>query len=401
MPLAALVNGKKQIGMDIPLDEWKIMQEQHRKGTLSIRMIGCNQPGHMVRKKGLQFFRHAPNSIPCDCERGETEHHLRLKYQIYHLCKSYGWEADTEFNSPDGSWRADVLSWKNDRKVAFEIQWSPILLDELKNRDQKYSKKSIESYWLLRKLPNDWHLGYMEKYGDLTLAEIDEIEHTKELKRENAIFQSHKLKQEIRFFTYHKIMMREFSHELDIPMWVLTILTEDYSYILKNGENDINCDIEKRKLDKEKIQSFRIFVNQLGSLKAGLKYYQKRIKKCNLFFEVYSNYINEETMNEIKLIRDDIESLGNEISLLELDLRKYIIPSDAEILEMSTRKDKILSLNRTFVGTLEKYEWIMQDNENYKRFKRLEAEKKRIRKYEILEPVSLQEEIQTQLSKFC
>lgn len=400
MPLSALVNGKKCIGMDIPLDEWKEMQVKHRKGNLPILMIGCNQPGHMVRKNGLQFFRHAPNSLSCDCERGETQEHLRLKYQIYELCKSYGWEADPEFTSPDGSWRADVLSWKNDRKVAFEIQWSPISLDTLKDRDRKYTNNAIESYWLLRNLPYNWQLGCIEKYGDLTSEDFRDLEHTKELRRENAIFHLHKFKQEIRFFIYHKIMIREFFPELDLPMWVLTILTQDYSSYLKNGENEINLDIEKRKLDLEKIKSFKVFVEQFPSIKKGLRYYQQRLDKCDSFFKVFSNYLSQEMKNEIIRTHDEFDSLESEIKLFELDLRNYIVPSDLEILEMDIRKDKILKLNRAFFGTLEKYEWMMKDNENYKRSKRLEAENKRRDKLETTSPLPPQKNSQMELSGF-
>ena len=370
MPLSALVDGEKCIGMDIPLDEWKILQKKHRNNCLPIRMIGCNQPGHMVRKNGLQFFRHAPNSMLCNCERGESLQHLRLKYQIYNLFKSHGWEVDVEFYSPDGPMRADVLAWQKDRKIAIEVQWSPISLDSIQDRDKKYTNIGIESYWLLQNLPNNWHFGCKEKYHDLTPTDFYDLEKNQEIDRENTIFQSDKFVKEIRFFTYYGIMIRELSPSIDIPIWIMAILTRDYYERLASGERKIDNYIERKK-------SFVEFVEQLKSIKRMLPFNQKRLEKCNSFFRLYSNYLDSWTINEIKKIQGFFKDFANELELFDVDLRNQISLDYSNFENFEGRKDKIITFNYLFIQNLERYEWVMMDNENYKRLKKLEASKKK------------------------
>ncbi len=113
-------------------------------------MACCGAKGHLRTSKiGLKHFYHANKSDECGGVP-ESLDHMKLKYLIYQICKSEGWEVQPEYQSPSGDWRADVFAMKDDRKIVFEIQLSIISLDELKQRESKYSRDGIESYWILK-----------------------------------------------------------------------------------------------------------------------------------------------------------------------------------------------------------------------------------------------------------
>lgn len=117
-------------------------------------MICCNSPGHLrTSKNKLQFFYHKIKPESCSWAPASVEHE-EMKNAIYTICKSEGWEADVEYPSPDNSpenkWIADVFAIKNNRKVVFEVQFSQISQSVLNERELKYTKSGVESYWLLK-----------------------------------------------------------------------------------------------------------------------------------------------------------------------------------------------------------------------------------------------------------
>ncbi len=149
IPLSAIISGERVIGPDLPDEEWNELKAQHRLG-LAITMPCCGMSGHpRTSKCGLKHFYHARKSKEC---RGKPEslEHLRLKNQIYQICKSEGWKAQPEYQSPTGDWRADVYATRGNRCVVFEVQLSQIRQEELQERESKYARDGIESYWLLR-----------------------------------------------------------------------------------------------------------------------------------------------------------------------------------------------------------------------------------------------------------
>lgn len=147
VPLTAVVDKETIIGPDLSEEEWKDLAVRHRKG-LPVTMGCCGAPGHLrISKYGTRHFYHA---VDAGCNyTEESKEHLEIKYQIYRICQSEGWETCVEFPAPDRTWISDVYAQRDGRKIAFEIQISTLSPDELERRDQKYRAKGIESYWLL------------------------------------------------------------------------------------------------------------------------------------------------------------------------------------------------------------------------------------------------------------
>lgn len=146
MPLKAIIDGETITGPDLSPEEWAELKLRHKKG-LSVRMCCCGAPGHMRTRKGTQHFYHAVDTgCPHD---NESKEHLEIKYRIYRICQAEHWETSVEFPSADRTWISDVFAQKDGRKIAFEIQLSPISSADLLSRDTKYRDERIESYWLL------------------------------------------------------------------------------------------------------------------------------------------------------------------------------------------------------------------------------------------------------------
>lgn len=161
MPLRAIVDKKTLTGPDLSIDEWKDLQVRHKRG-LPVLMPCCGSPGHLrTSKAGTQHFYHAADA---GCRYAEeSPEHLAIKEQIYRACRSENWETTVEFPAPDRRWIADVYAVRDDRRVVFEIQISPIPLAELEERDRRYRADGIESYWLLEKFlgrSKDFASGY-------------------------------------------------------------------------------------------------------------------------------------------------------------------------------------------------------------------------------------------------
>jgi len=122
----------------------------------------CHKPGFLRKTKGTQHFYHKAKHDMCSW-KDESPEHERLKYMIYKICKSEGWDVQTEYRSELGDWIADVLAGKDDRVIVFEVQLSKITLTDLEERDKKYRKRKIESYWILNKFLNQPEIDYFDE----------------------------------------------------------------------------------------------------------------------------------------------------------------------------------------------------------------------------------------------
>lgn len=92
--------------------------------------------------------------------QGETPEHLKAKADIVHACRRAGYEAATE--APGADWRADVLAARGKTKIAFEVQWSFLNLDECLIRQERYARDGVRGCWFFRRPPpalqRDTHL---------------------------------------------------------------------------------------------------------------------------------------------------------------------------------------------------------------------------------------------------
>ncbi len=149
MPLRAVIDGRTVMGPDLSREEWDRLARRHRSG-LAIAMPCCGAPGHPRRSRsGTQHFYHA---VRTGCQYAdESAEHLAIKERVYRACRSRGWEAYTEFPAPGCSSIPDVFAEKDGRMIAFEIQISSLSPDLLEERDRKYRRAGIESWWLIEK----------------------------------------------------------------------------------------------------------------------------------------------------------------------------------------------------------------------------------------------------------
>lgn len=82
---------------------------------------------------------------------GETFYHLKAKADIARACEHAGYSATTEMAGE--GWRADVLATRGEARIAFEVQWSFLRLEECEYRQQRYEQAGIRACWFFRNPP--------------------------------------------------------------------------------------------------------------------------------------------------------------------------------------------------------------------------------------------------------
>ena len=152
MPMTSVVDGEV---VDLTEDD-EVMWERLRLPIgcrPAIRCSGCDSVTHAKASKlGFRFFAHNRKQPTCP-SNGEGPEHRRLKRVLAtHLRAVGGWDAIVEAGPQPGDtgrWRADVLAVGPDRRrVAFEIQFSPLTVEEGVARSERYSADGIETVWV-------------------------------------------------------------------------------------------------------------------------------------------------------------------------------------------------------------------------------------------------------------
>ncbi|OEJ22512.1 competence protein CoiA family protein [Streptomyces subrutilus] len=112
-----------------------------------------------VSKYGVRFFCHDPGRPPsCELSNESWEHHM-LKLEMAGAIRAAGWFATLEVPAEDGSWRADVMAASPDgtQRMAWEAQLSPITLDDIQARTDRYLDEGVRVYWVSpHKRPPRW-----------------------------------------------------------------------------------------------------------------------------------------------------------------------------------------------------------------------------------------------------
>jgi len=277
MPLSAIINGERIIGPDLSDDEWSELKLQSKKGQ-PIIMTCCGLSGHMRKSKnGLKHFYHAHKSEECGGEP-ESKDHLKLKYLIYQICKSEGWWVQPEYQSTSGDWRADIYTAKDDKKLVFEVQLSIIDLDELKQREKKYRRDGIESYWILKDylkihpyddpktVVNGDSCIFVESYineGDFSLE------------REQLFLLKHGIRA-IGINLEHHYLYTSDIIAIDISDWVKSTLRGDYENELKKFEITYKKKVELKEMAKPELD--KLFA--IGQRRFEYEDAMKRIYAC-------------------------------------------------------------------------------------------------------------------------
>ena len=369
MPLSAIINGDRVIGPDLNDEEWKDLKLRHKNGLDVI--MACGAKGHLrISKNGLKHFYHAKNSETCGCEP-ESIDHLKLKNQIYQICKSEGWTAQPEYQSPSGDWRADVFATKDERNVVFEIQFSIIALDELKQRENKYHRDGIESYWILKDFlkifPYDDSKVLSNRNSGVFLDTfINEAEFA--LNRESLFLVQHG----IRTIGLNLDNCYLYTSEIlgiDISEWVKSTLKGDYEKTLKNFE--INY---KKKLDLKKLAKPEL--NKLSDFGARRFQYEESIKKIYAIFknnkwedrpslqqEIRDMYLTFDTFKKAwgkifsprnGFVWKDYMQIGREEPILNLISENQIISLRNQLVNLEGEERKFLSIFNVVKEVVEK-----------------------------------------------
>ncbi len=154
MPLRGLINEKDVIASFLSANEWAELRTAVRNHRIEVLLPCCQNTAHLrTSKLGTNHFVHNRKN---NCSWGpETIEHLKAKMDIAIACRAAGYEVSTEALGPD--WRADVLAIKGSVKVAFEIQWSRLTLEETEKRQHQYRRDGIRCCWFFRSPPKEWN----------------------------------------------------------------------------------------------------------------------------------------------------------------------------------------------------------------------------------------------------
>ncbi|MFE1546549.1 competence protein CoiA family protein [Streptomyces sp. NPDC058718] len=129
--------------------EWSQVHKVHPRVLLTCP--DCSWGLHpKVSRYGVRFFCHdrdRPES--CELLNESWEHHM-LKLEMTGAIRAAGWFAALEVPAEDGSWRADVMASSADgsQRMAWEAQLSPITVDDIAARTERYAAEGIRVCWV-------------------------------------------------------------------------------------------------------------------------------------------------------------------------------------------------------------------------------------------------------------
>lgn len=153
MPLRAYIDNEEIISIDQDEKQWDDLKKRLKSKESVLTLPCCRQIGFLrTSTKGLKHFVHAKSGNACDW-KPETPEHLLAKIQIIEACKENGWKAVPEFS--ETNWRADVLAIQNDKRIAFEVQWSKQTFEDTKFRQERYKESNVRGCWFFRTAPKE------------------------------------------------------------------------------------------------------------------------------------------------------------------------------------------------------------------------------------------------------
>ena len=124
-----------------------------KNGNSILTLPCCNQEGFLRKSsRGLKHFVHLKSRNTCDWQP-ESPEHLMAKIEIVEACKENGWVAIPEYS--DSNWIADVLAIKDEKKIAFEVQWSRQSFEVTKFRQDRYKESKVRGCWFFRTAPKE------------------------------------------------------------------------------------------------------------------------------------------------------------------------------------------------------------------------------------------------------
>lgn len=109
----------------------------------------CGKPALLVKGDiRAHHFRHEPDHVHCDQERGETEAHRDCKVQIYNALLGTEAAESVELERRIGQNIADVFAIINGFSVAIEVQRSILSVQSIRQRTLQYHQAGVFVLWL-------------------------------------------------------------------------------------------------------------------------------------------------------------------------------------------------------------------------------------------------------------
>lgn len=151
MPLTAAFEGKEVVSCLSSDEEWERMVKATHQDRKALLLGYSNLPCFpRTSSRGLRHFVLYPGQRPPGGTAPETPEHLRIKALIVHAASELGWEARAEVPAPGGSWVADTLLVKGNRRIVIEVQWSRQSPEEYQRCQRRYEDHGIQCVWLHR-----------------------------------------------------------------------------------------------------------------------------------------------------------------------------------------------------------------------------------------------------------
>jgi len=164
MPLRAYIDNEEIISINLSDEYWNDLKKRIKSKDSLLTLPCCKQKGFLrTSSKGLKHFVHAKSVNTCDW-KPESIEHLKAKIEIIKACEENGWKSIPEFS--ETNWRADVLATKNEKKIAFEVQWSKQTYEETKFRQDRYKESNVRGCWFFRTAPKE-----LRNYDDSLIAD--------------------------------------------------------------------------------------------------------------------------------------------------------------------------------------------------------------------------------------
>lgn len=318
MPLKAIIEGKTVIGPDLSTEDWTNLKMRHKNG-LPVKMGCCGAPGHLRKsKKGTQHFYHAVDS-GCNFEH-ESKEHLEIKNLIYQVCKSENWETFVEFPASDRTWISDVYATKEDKKIVFEIQISPLSPEILEDRDTKYRQEGIEPYWLLEKI-SERSKGFESKYYDHLYEEDDRLEESIPYIHhslfstgpENQIFITKEIRS-IGLNAKKQTLFTTNNPEISIEVWVREVLKGHYQRYLKECAASYHNKHHLKGLTASDLIQFRGYYHNIFR-------YETYKKEVGTFYRVFKN---DDMLRNTESLQKKFEEIYFEIDWLKKEYLSFL-----------------------------------------------------------------------------
>jgi len=321
VPLSAIVDGKTIIGPDLSGEEWTGLKLRHRNG-LPVRMGCCGAPGHLrVSKKGTRHFYHASETGCSYAE--ESREHLEIKYQIYRICKSEGWETSVEFPASDRTWISDVCAIRDGRKIVFEIQISTISPSVLEERDKKYRDEGIESYWLLDNFLDRsgdfaaWYYADLCEEDDRRGEPIPFIDYSLfDTGPENHIFIAKGIRS-VGLRAEKQTLFTTHNPELSLAVWVRQVLNGNYQNYLEETSAAYHQKRRLKNLAAPVLVRFREFYPAIIRDETCRK-------KVDHYYRIFKT---DETVRNAKALQKKFDELFSETDWLDREYRSVIAES--------------------------------------------------------------------------